>query len=60
MISHSDAVLMRVKAELSAGDWRLARHRLRGHLADVPECEAARTELVLIYRAAGCPQEAGR
>ena len=59
-MSHSDAVMTRVKADLVAGDWRLATHRLRGHLVAAPECEAARTELVLIYRAAGCPQEAGR
>lgn len=60
MVTHSDAVFSRVKADLGAGDWRLARHRLCGHLVDAPECEAARNELVLIYRAAGCPQEAGR
>lgn len=53
-------MMTRVKADLAAGDWRLASHRLRGHLVAAPECEAARTELVLIYRAAGCPQEAGR
>lgn len=52
--------MTRVGADLAVGDWRLATHRLRGHLVAAPECEVARTELVLIYRAAGCPQEAGR
>lgn len=60
VVSHSDAVMTRVKADLSAGDWRPATRRLRGYLVAAPECEGARTELVLIYRAAGCPQEAGR
>lgn len=59
-MSHSDAVLQRARDDLETGQWRLACHRLRGHLVDVPDCEAARAELVLLYRAAGYPQEAGR
>lgn len=59
-MSHSDAVIERARNDLAAGEWRLACHRLRGHLAEVPGCEAARAELVLTYRAAGYHQEAGR